>query len=598
MTKTLKISLCLLALSYTAQATHYRVYLLGGQSNGSGRGDAAELSVPPLDTHGLAAPQTDVLFYWHKTQVTPNGNLIQDTWLDLQPGSGHGVNSPSSFDVEFGSELSFGRDMADANPSVNIAIIKYTEGGTNLHTQWSASGTQYATFVATVQAALSALTTDGHTYELGGMIWVQGEADTGNTTNANAYQANLTSLIERVRKDVGSSESSTFTLPFLISGLSDSQYSDITTLGSGPYIVRQAQETVAATERQSAFVNTDGFSTYGTVHFDATGQIAIGQACATQMLALEAKDTDRDGLLTSEETSHGTDPIKADTDSDGQDDGLEVTLGTDPISGASSFMISAATEKPDGSLDLTWPSKSGNEYLIETSTTLETGSWSVAGNVTATDSTTTFNVSAGAGEGGAASLAFYGLEGATGGEFDTASYDSTDSELTTTATRLFQGGGLTGGGSNSKIINNALFEPSQSGNNGLNLAGVDEAVANSADSFGFTVQSNGQDVTYQEISFYQDQNSTGGKVDITYKIGGGAEQVILTGESLSPNNVAVSKKTVDFPDFITTTDVTFTFYLYGAATNNAGSRFDDIELKGSVPAASEDRRFYRVRYMP
>ena len=50
--------------------------------------------------------------------------------------------------------------MADADPTTNIAIIKYTHGGTNLHTQWAASGDKYASFVATAQAGLAALGRD------------------------------------------------------------------------------------------------------------------------------------------------------------------------------------------------------------------------------------------------------------------------------------------------------------------------------------------------------------------------------------------------------------------------------------------------------
>lgn len=162
-----------------AQAAHFRVYLLGGQSNGNGRGDAAQLTEP------LASAQTDVRFYWHRTQTVSNaGHLTEDTWIDLAPGSGHGTTTPV-FAKEFGSELSFGRSMADGSPGINIAIIKYTHGGTNLYRQWSASGDQYATFVATAQTALTALTDAGHSYEFGGMIWHQGESDTGGS-NADA----------------------------------------------------------------------------------------------------------------------------------------------------------------------------------------------------------------------------------------------------------------------------------------------------------------------------------------------------------------------------------------------------------------------------
>lgn len=132
----MKLTLLITALGLCctgAQAKHYKVYLLGGQSNASGRGDASEL-VAPYDS-----PQTDVALYWQKTLETSNGNLTQDVWVALQPDSGQGKNSPAGHDVEFGPELAFGRTMADAHPDDNIAIIKYGHGGSNLHTQWSAT---------------------------------------------------------------------------------------------------------------------------------------------------------------------------------------------------------------------------------------------------------------------------------------------------------------------------------------------------------------------------------------------------------------------------------------------------------------------------
>ncbi|WP_411847598.1 hypothetical protein AAFN60_10090 [Roseibacillus persicicus] len=90
---------------------------------------------------------------------------------------------------------------------------------------------------------------------------------------------------------------------------------------------------MAANERQTAFVNTDGLSTYsnGAVHFEASAQIAIGEASAAQMLALEANDSDRDGLLTTEETSLTTDTNLADSDGDGQNDGLSHQQSNEPV---------------------------------------------------------------------------------------------------------------------------------------------------------------------------------------------------------------------------------------------------------------------------
>lgn len=569
----------------SAHAEHYRVYLLGGQSNGNGRGDALELTAP------LNAPQTDVLFYWHKTQVTPNGNLTQDTWIDLQAGSGHGINSPSSFDVEFGSELSFGRILADTNASVNIAIIKYTHGGTSLHTHWAEGGGRYTTFVSTVEAGLAALTAAGHTYEMGGMIWIQGESDT-EVSNASNYETNLNNLIVRVRRDVfGGPSPGGYTLPFVISGLSDSQYGNITTPGTGSYIVRQAQESVAANVRQAAFVNTDGFSTYGTVHFDATGQIAIGEACVDQILLVEANDADRDGLLLDEEATLGTNPNMPDTDGDGQYDGVEFAAGTVPTNSTSFFQVESVAVT-NGFATLVWPSKPGNRYMVEQSGDL--ANWSVvAANYPAVDpgSNTTWTGTTGGISRATQVLARYDAETGSNGDFDTAAFDSVDTETLTTASRISQGGGLTGGGSSLFVLNHALFNTSDSGSPGFNLAdchSTDQTTAVAdGDYFSFDLQPNGGSVTYEALSFYADQFRTSAKVDVSYRVGANPEVFALQNFTPVGSNADVVLQSVDFANFTTDETVTLTFYLYGAAASTHGIRFDDITLTGRVDSGEE-----------
>ena len=272
--------LCLtLALGMVpASAEHYLVYLIGGQSNAGGRGDASKLPAP------LAAPQKDVRFYWHRSQTSENGgHVLEDQWTDLAPGSGHGVTKPV-YPKEFGPEVSFGRALADAHPKEKIALIKYTHGGTSLSANWSEKGPMYKTFVATSQAALAAMKAAGHTYELRGMIWQQGENDAAGPAAA-AYQANLTNLIARIRKDLFENKP----LPFVIGGLSDSQNPEIKTPGTGWNLVRKAQEAVAKTLPKTGFVNTDGFSTRTgeAIHFSHEGQIALGKGHAAEMLRLE-----------------------------------------------------------------------------------------------------------------------------------------------------------------------------------------------------------------------------------------------------------------------------------------------------------------------
>ena len=116
------------------------------------------------------------------------------------------------------------------------------------------------------------------------MLWHQGESDTGSATSADNYQANLTNLIARVRGDLFGGRP----LPFVIGSLSNSQYGNITTPGSGPYKVRQAQEAVAAADPTVGIVITDGYGVRSDViHFDHNGQVALGQDFATRMLTLE-----------------------------------------------------------------------------------------------------------------------------------------------------------------------------------------------------------------------------------------------------------------------------------------------------------------------
>lgn len=582
--KSLSHILSLLFLASAAHADHYRIYLLGGQSNANGRGDASQLAAP------LASPQTDVRFYWHRTQATTNvGWLLEDQWIDLAPGSGHGVTTPI-YPKEFGSELSFGRAMADADSSARIALIKYAHGGTNLYSQWSASGEMYANFVATVQAGLAALSAAGHTYELRGMIWHQGEADTG--AQADNYEVNLTSLVNRVRNDLFAGQPA----PFVIGSISNSQYgSQITTPGTGAYKVRQAQQAVAANIVQVGFVNTDGFPVRptDTIHFDHNGQIALGQGFAAQMLALEANDPDRDGLLNEDEATLGTDPNKADTDGDGQTDGFEVLrAGTNPLSGSSLFAITHFA-RAGNQVSLTWPSIPGNLYNIETSTDLVNWStlaanYPAANPGTATTWTGTPGGGGGGGQGGGI-LALYDAETGLNGDFNTTAFDSVDTDSSTTALRLAQGGSLTGGGANLFVLNResdkVFFDGhSSSGWPAFNCSGVatasQTAAATAGDFFSFTVQPGGLNATYQGLSFYANQFGTTAKVDVSYTIGAGSEVFVARNLVPATSNAPVTLASIDFPDFTAAENVKWTFYIYGAADVNHGVRFDDIRLAG------------------
>lgn len=234
----------------TAKADHVRVFLLGGQSNMLGRAASSGLPTSPVN---LQLPQDDVLLYYGSTLTT------------LRPGSG-------KFSTEFGPEVSFGRAIADASPQYTYALIKGAVGGTGLWDDWNpATGTVYADFRTTVAAGLAALQAAGHTTEIVGMLWHQGENDAIQGQQAN-YGSNLTAFIADVRIRYGAK------LPFIIGE---------PWRGSGPAFVTvaQAQEAVAAADPYATFIPTSDLTLFETYHFDAPSQLIIGQRFAQSYLS-------------------------------------------------------------------------------------------------------------------------------------------------------------------------------------------------------------------------------------------------------------------------------------------------------------------------
>lgn len=258
-------------------AEDVHIYLIGGQSNATGRGNAADISPDSV----LAKPQTDIEFFYSKRLNAGNTVLPTSQIVDLAPGSGHGIVKPV-YQTEFGPEVSFGRTLADAFPEQSILLVKFTVGGTSLRGGWSENGGIYKRFAVTVREAVAAVEKRGDTPKMMGMIWIQGESDTGRKKYADQYEENLKALIERVRKDFFSKRDA----PFVLSQLSDNQFDE---LKAGHRAVRQAQEKVTLKIPNTALVVTDSDELFTTrkgdkIHFDANGQINLGVALGKKMI--------------------------------------------------------------------------------------------------------------------------------------------------------------------------------------------------------------------------------------------------------------------------------------------------------------------------
>ncbi len=170
------LSAAVLLLATHAHADHVKVILLGGQSNMYGN-SCLTSELPAV----LQAPQADVLYY--------PGSLTT-----LSP----------SYGGEFGPEVTFGRSIADEFPSETFCLIKYATNGSSLLVSWNPdTGGSYTGFRNRVQSGLAALTAAGHTYEIAGMLWTQGEAEASNGTTTPVYQSALNEFIADVRTRYG-----------------------------------------------------------------------------------------------------------------------------------------------------------------------------------------------------------------------------------------------------------------------------------------------------------------------------------------------------------------------------------------------------------
>ncbi len=212
-----------ISLGQSTQKT--KVFLLAGQSNMDGRGDASKLSEAEMK---LLANASQKIHFIYKGTVG-EGNAIQYKGaLDFtNPWSF--VKQKFRIEKCFGPELFFGVELVKNYPKQDYLIIKRSQGGTSLYGAWNPNWSfekasffneqnkpkLYQDFIDLVDAELAELHPDS--YEIVGMLWVQGETDS-NTSNgsvaANTYHLNLENLINSVRGHYDIPD-----LPFLILGV-------------------------------------------------------------------------------------------------------------------------------------------------------------------------------------------------------------------------------------------------------------------------------------------------------------------------------------------------------------------------------------------
>jgi hypothetical protein len=202
-----------------------KVFILAGQSNMDGRGEASKLSEAEMK---LLANASQKIHFVYKGTVGEGNPIRYNGALDFT-NPWNFVKQKFRVKKCFGPELFFGVELVKNHPKHDYLFIKRSQGGTSLYGAWNPNWSVekasffneqdkpklYKDFINLVDAELAKRHPDS--YEIIGMLWVQGETDS-NTSNgptaADTYQENLENLINSVRGHYNIPD-----LPFLILGV-------------------------------------------------------------------------------------------------------------------------------------------------------------------------------------------------------------------------------------------------------------------------------------------------------------------------------------------------------------------------------------------
>ncbi|MBB6324820.1 hypothetical protein FHS59_000435 [Algoriphagus iocasae] len=239
--------------SQKSETENFHLYLLMGQSNMAGRGQ-----VEAIDT--LSHPKVWML------DSAMNWVLAKDPMHFDKPVAGVGLG------------LTFGKIMANENPSVKIGLIPTAVGGSSINAWFKDSihnqtkTYPYDDMIARAKKALS----DG---TLKGILWHQGESDTGNEESIANYPTKFYAMMDSLQKDLGIEP-----VPIVMGEIGHFFY------GKAP-LAKNINDTFSQIASENPcidFVRSDGLNHKGdSTHFDSNSYHVLGMRYAEKMIDLQ-----------------------------------------------------------------------------------------------------------------------------------------------------------------------------------------------------------------------------------------------------------------------------------------------------------------------
>lgn len=228
----------------------FHLYLLIGQSNMAGRGELT-------DANRLSTER--VLKF---TKENAWAEAVEPLHFDKPAIAGACIG------------MSFARAMADADPSVMIGLIPCAVGGTPLE-RWQKGGDLYEQAMVRARLALK----DG---TLKGILWHQGENDSGAEDTAKTYGTRLARMIDALRGELGD-------VPF-VAGRLGTFLAPVTRDGKPSFwkLVDEQIATLPAKVKNTAVASTEGLKAKSDrVHFDTVALRELGGRYAAAMKQLQ-----------------------------------------------------------------------------------------------------------------------------------------------------------------------------------------------------------------------------------------------------------------------------------------------------------------------
>jgi hypothetical protein len=280
-----------------------RVVIAAGQSNMSGCADSRQITYD-------FTPRSNVLFW----------NQITNAYAPLTFGTSdtNCGQSPSNRPFFYGPEITIADELERLFPNDQVALIKFTKGGTSIYDNWAppganpalpAGGNVWNELIPELNLALGTLDAAGYQYSVEGMLWMQGESDGDQSFRANNYNQRLTAFIAAVRGYFADPE-----LPFVLGRVQNAGQPFIAT-------VRLAQQQVAEADPFAMWFDTDDLIRFDTFHYDEPSVIILGARFADRLRRFmdPIADIDLDGDVDIDDV-HGWHLAPVDLDGNGAAD--------------------------------------------------------------------------------------------------------------------------------------------------------------------------------------------------------------------------------------------------------------------------------------